>query len=233
MILLVVYTVGPAIRTVFLFFKWIGKIKIANQEIPRLEPGAIVIANHPDLLDCMFEIFLVPAIFFPQIALHPLRLAPYFTPDRRNFTDKWWWAWLRPMAISVDRSKEHGGVREARKMLDTASEHKRVMMLLPEGGRTCTGKIFRWSRSKRKKIRDLKRSVGWLISRTQAPVLTMWLENGNPPDQPAKRLFSWPSFKRGPILVRLGKFMQFSREDDSVQITDKIANNLLELADQG
>jgi len=164
--------------------------------------------------------------------MHPLTLAPWFTPDRRNFTDRWWWFWLKPMAISVDRDKKNIG--ETRKMFDAANERNRVMMLFPEGGRTCTGKVFQFSRSGKKKIRLLKHSVGWLVLKTQAPVFTMWLENGQVPDQPGKKLFSWPNFKRGPIVIKLGIIIEFYEgiREDSSEITSIVAKNLLELADQ-
>lgn len=234
-ILLLVYTVGPVVWIMFSVFKWLGKIKIINPDnLPKLRPGMLIVSNHPDLLDCMYEVFLIPAIFSPQIFLHPLRLAPWFTPDRRNFTDKWWWAWLRPMAISVDRDKK-GGISEARKMLNVANGHNRVTMLLPEGGRTCTGKVFQFSESGRKKIRPLKCSVGWLALKTRAPVFTMWLENGQVPDQPGKKLFSWPTFKRGPIIVKFGKIMELNRGLTTMsppELTNIIAMDLLELADK-
>jgi hypothetical protein len=62
----------------------------------------------------------------------------------------------------------------------------------------------------------------------------MWLENGQAPDQPGKKLFSWPNFKRGQIVVKFGKVMEPDKELDRSpsEITDIIAKDLLELADQ-
>jgi hypothetical protein len=120
-------------------------------------------------------------------------------------------------------------------LFDVINHHRKVMVLWLEGGRTCTGKTFQWSQSGRKKIRQLKRSVVWLIKKSKAPVFTVWLENGDVPDQPHKKLFSLPNFKRGPIVVKLGSFVQFPRElknIDSSEVASIIANNLLVLADQ-
>jgi len=57
-ILFLVYTVGPVVMIVFLIFKWSGNIKIVNPEnFPKLRPGMLIVSNHPDLLDCMYEVF--------------------------------------------------------------------------------------------------------------------------------------------------------------------------------
>jgi len=151
LILFCVYVVGPIIWIIFLILKWTANIKIINPEnFPKLRPGMIIVSNHPDLLNCMYEIFLLPAIFFPQIALHPIKLMPWFTLDGRNFTDKWYWVWLKPRAISVQRDKTGGGVRAARKMLSVLGELTGVLIHFPEAGRTCTGKKFLLSRSGKK-----------------------------------------------------------------------------------
>lgn len=231
------YTVGLSARILFLIFKWSGRITIVNPEnFPDLESRMMIVANHSDLFSCMFEIFLIPALVFPirRILLHPLKSAPWFTPDKRNFTDKWYWAWLRPRAISVQRGKNGKGAGEARKMLDVLGRLKGKIVHFPEGGRTCTGKNHRRSR-RGKPMRELGLSVGWLALKTQAPVWPIWLEHGEVKLHPGKKLFSWPRFGRGPITVKFGKLMRMDEglmAKSPAELTRVIAKNLLELADQ-
>jgi len=236
LILFAVYVVGSIIWVVLLALKGLNKVRIVSPEnLPKLEPGMIIVSNHPDLLNCMYEIFLLPAIFFPQIALHPIKLMPWFTPDKHNFTDKWYWAWLKPRAISVQRDNASKGASEARKMLGVLKEQFGVLVHFIEPGRTCTGKSFLFSKNKNKKIRTPKSSVGWLALKTESSVWSVWLENGEAPLQPDKKLFSWPSFSRGSIIVKYGKIMEASAEIGAMsprELTGVIAENLLELADQ-
>lgn len=235
-VLFVIYVIGSAARITFVLLKWAGKIRIVNPEnFPKLKPGMLVVSNHPDLLDCQYENFLIPAILFPQIILHPFKLKPWFTPDKHNFTDKWYWAWLRPMAISVQRGEGVQGAGGAIKMLNILSSHKGIMIYSPEGGRTCTGNKFQFSNSGKNKIRILKSSVGWLVLKTKASIIPIWLENGEVPHQPGKKLFSRPNFKRGQIIIKFGKPMELDEETmlkGPFEITNIIAKNLLELADQ-
>lgn len=234
-VVLVAYTIGLAIGIAMIVGKRIGAVKIFNPEnFPKLGTKLAIFGNHSDAWDFMAELFILPALLFPHYLLHPLKLVPWFTPDKHNFTDKWYWAWLRPRAISVERNKGNTAIKEARKMISVLNDFNGVLIHFPEGGRTCTGKNFLVS-SKGKKIRVLKPSAGWLILKTQASVFPVWIENGEAPLQPGKRLFSWPNFKRGPIIVRFGKLMKFSEQLSSksaLELTDIIAKNLLNLADQ-
>jgi 1-acyl-sn-glycerol-3-phosphate acyltransferase len=235
-VLLMVFFVGTATRIVYLILKWTERIKIANPEnFPRLRSKMIIVSNHPDLLGCQYEIFLIPGIIVPQVFLHPLKFSPWFTLDKHNFTDKWYWAWLKPRAIAVQRGETNQGTGEARKILNVLNELNGVMIYFPEAGRTCTGKKFMFSKSGKKKIRILKNSVGSLILKTQASFVTMWLENGEVPLQPGKKLFSWPRFNGKPIVVRFGKFVELDeilKAKSAAELTDLIAESLLELADQ-
>jgi len=228
-----VYVAGIVVYLVFLLLKLFGKIKIKD-EIPKLKPGMMVIANHPDLMDCMFEIFLLPAMFVPQVFLHPIKLCPWFTPDKKNFTDKWYWAWLRIRAISIDRAGgAASGANEARSMLSALKQYGPIIHFA-EGGRTCTGTTFHFSQ-KRKLIRRLKPSLGFLVRKTKAKVLPVWLENGKVELVPKKPLFSFPNLFSGPITVKFGTIIEPTQElvaQDSAEVTEVVAQNLLELADR-
>lgn len=237
MLLFVIYTVGFGAWILFMILKMFGKLKVINQKkIPKLEPGIMIICSHKDIWNCMLEIWLLPGIFFPQVCWHPIKLAPCFTPDKHNFTDKWYWFWLRPLAVPAQRDKKTGDREGAKKLLDIAASKQRTMMLFPEGGRTCTGKNFTYSNNGTKKIRTLKDSLGGLVLRTHAPVALVWMEEKiDAPDEPGKKLFSRPTLKRGPIIIKFGKTLQFQEELLTMNkscLTDLIAKEFLELAEE-
>lgn len=238
-IVLVIYTIGTVIFIIFLLLRCAGKIKITNpRDLPRLKPKMIIVANHPDTFDCMYEIFLVPALFWPQMAKHPLRFAPLVAPDARNFTNKPWWIWLRPFATPITRGKKKAnGVKEAKEML-TAVKSGRIMMFFLEPGRTCTyaGKDFLLSESGRNKLRPVVDLVGSaILSIPDVSVITLWISNGDVPVHPGKQLFSWPNFSRGPGIVSIGKAINHGSLNscNRHEATIIVAKYLLATADQG
>jgi len=237
---LVVYTIGIAIWLVRLLLQAGGRIKILNpQDFPKGEQKLLIVSNHPDLLDCMYEIFLMPSLLMPRALIHPLKITPWFTPDKRNFTDKIGWAWLKCRAIPIMRAKagrSYGaGTREAREMFKVLALEHAIMIPFSEGGRTNSGRTWLYSKTGRR-IRPLKESAGWLALRTGASVLTVWLEEGDSRKNTnaPKNLFSWPRFKRGPIKIRFGKLMRAANFGDlsATDLTKVIQQNLLALADE-
>ncbi len=235
LVVIVAYTIGTAIGIIFLVLKWIGRIKIVNPEnFPKPGSKLIIVCNHPDLFECMYEVFLVPAFFFPHHFLHPLKCTPWFMPDKRNFTTKWYWWWLLPRAIPIIRGdKKNNGAREVRKMLHVLAMAATIIPF-PEGGRTRNGDNFLYSASGKKRIRPLKNSVGWLAAKTQATVQTIFMEDTSWFKPPTKKLFSRIRWKRR-ITIKFGKPMQFSdslRAMSPLQLTEVITSNLLKLADQ-
>ena len=238
MTLVIVYGAGSLIFTFFLALKCAGKVKITDpKRIPQLKPRMIIVSNHPDAFDCMYEIILIPAIFVCQGFLHPLKLAPWFTPDKRNFTDKWYWSWLRFMATPIVRENrtEHDGIHEAIEVRGVMQRQHRVMMYFIEPGRTCTGKKFLLSKRRGKRIRKPANFIGALVSKIpDISVVTAWVETGKTLLQPGKRLFSWPNL-RDAITIRFGEPIKFSDKtgnDAAARLTKKIVENLLDLADQ-
>lgn len=236
-VIIVAYTIGFWAVLIYIFLRCMGRVRISCVgKMPRLRKEMIIISNHPDLLDCMYEIFLVPSLFFRQWLLNPVRFVPWFTPDGRNFTDKWYWAWLRPRAISINRAARARATSEVRKMLRVLTGFKGVIVHFAEGGRTCTYKGKPRQSIRGKEIRPLKPFVGWLWQKTEACLLLVWVENGDVPQKPGKQLFSWPNFKRGSIVVRVGRPIAFSerlRLKTAAELTEIISRNLLMLADQG
>jgi len=237
LILFSVYVIGPISGSVLLVLKLTGNIKVINPgDLPKLKPGTLLVSNHPDLFDCMYEIFLVPTLFFPQAIFHPLKLAPWFLPDKHNFMDKWYWFWWKPRMIPISRGeKSNSRVSEAREMLKVLTQKSGIIIIFPERGRTNSGREFVYSKAG-KRIRPISDSVAWMALKAQISVIVpVWLENSNGTQDPAKRLFSWPNLKRGPAIIKFGKPMKLSDHSETAdysQLTDKITQSLLGLADQ-
>ena len=102
-----------------------------------------------------------------------------------------------------------------------------------EGGRTVKGEDFLYSQ-KGKKIRIFKDGLGWLVLKTGALVLPVWVEGTEKvlPNRPDK-LFSCPNL-REKITIKIGEPLRFhglpaAKREQATQI---IANALLRLADE-
>jgi len=237
LILFSVYVIGPISAIIFLILALIGYIKVANiKNLPKLRPKMILVANHPDLFDCMYELFLVPTLFLPQAIFHPLKFSPWFLPDKHNFADKWFWFWWKSRMIPVTRGEGNGsGMGGAREMFRVLDQKSGIVIIFPERGRTNSGKNFLYSKGG-KRIRPISESIGWVALKAQVPVIIpIWLENINGVQSPAGKLFSWPNFKRGQAIVKFGKPIElpdYAKTEDHARFTEKIAKSLLELADQ-
>lgn len=231
-VLLIVYVVGMLCFILYSAGRIKGRIKVIGK-IPRLRARLIVIYNHPDLGNCLGEVFLAAMPFYPQIFWHPFKLSPYFTPDQSNFTDKWYWFWLRPRAIAIKRGEKNNGIKGLREMIRVLEEFNGCIMHFFEGGRTRNGETFIVS-EKGERVRTPSDSVGWMVNTIEAWVLPVWMSNGKAPQQSSKKLFSRPCFNPEPIVVRIGrvvkprKFTGMNKHD----VTMDIVKRLLKLADQ-
>ncbi len=235
LVMTLVYGVGSLIYGVFRLGRKSGKVKVVNfQAIPKLKPGTLIIYNHPDLLDCMYEVILVPALFFPQAIWDPIKLTPWFTLDKRNFTDKWYFWLLKIRSIPVQRDRKNGGVKAAKEMLEVLENNGTIAHPM-EPGRTCTGTEFVYSKSGKHKIRKPANSVGWLALKKNAEIVLVWTENGDPPIYIGKPLFQLPNFERGDVVVKISEPIKLNDElikKTPEEVTNFIAQKLLELADQ-
>jgi 1-acyl-sn-glycerol-3-phosphate acyltransferase len=227
--LLFTYSYGIFVGIVFHLLRLCKKIQLLHLErFPRWEKGVILVSNHPSLL----EPFLLPALFFRQYLFHPFKYAPWSTPDRKNFYDPWYWFWLRPLSVPVDRRDEREELKSFFRMKKLLLAGK-IVILFPEGGRTEKGEDFLYSQ-KGERIRIFEDGLGWLVLKTGALVLPVWVKGTdkvlpNVPD----RLFSRPNLKEI-ITIKIGKPLRFKglpaikREG----VTQMIANALLRLADE-
>ena len=109
----------------------------------------------------------------------------------------------------------------------------KIVVLFPEGGRTFKGEDFLYSQ-KGKKIRILKDGIGWLVLKTGALVVPVWVEGTDKvlPNS-LDKLFVFPRpWKK--IIIKIGEPLRFQGSSASKreQVNQIITNKLLELADE-
>ena len=225
-----VYTIGILMGLLLYLLKFLGTIKISGWEkFPHGRGNLIVISNHPSLL----EPILVPALFFKDYIFHPFKLSPWSTPDKTNYYDRWYWFWLRPRAIPIDRTDKRAELKAFFKMKKILSSGGRIVFF-PEGGRTFKGNDFFYSQ-KGKRIRTLKEGAGLLIAKTKALILPIWVEGTdqvlpNSPD-PEKLYYTFPRIWKK-ITIKIGDPLKFEEGNQKEEITQKLVTTLLKLADE-
>lgn len=240
-VLMVIYPVGIFLVFLLCVFRILRWIKISRWErFPTYERnpnlyknGLILISNHPSVLGCMLEVFL-PVLFFRDYLKHPFRLRPFSVPDKRNFSDRWYWNWIKPVAVPIDRM---GGIqKKARALLRLIKILKSggINVIFAEGGRTFTGDEFQYS-AKGKRIRTLQDGVALLIQKTGAVVLPVWVEDRikTSPDNPnPKKLYHrLPEFWKG-VIVKIGNPIRFEDNLGRDEIIQTLTTALLNLADE-
>ena len=199
MFLLLIYTVGLITGTLFLILRLIGRIHIVGLHWLRKnqKKGLILTANHPSYL----EPFLLPLLFFPHFLIHPFRYFPWNTPDKKNFHEQWYFAWMRSLRwIAIDRSaylqKNIGALRT----MMTALRNGENLIIFPEGGRTFKRKEIAFSNNG-KSLGKLQEGVERIQSLAECPIVPVWIENTDIvlPDK------KWiPRFWRAKIIIRIG-----------------------------
>jgi len=231
--LFLTFPIGVFVGLFFFILRIIGQTKILHYErFPHWERKLIVVSNHPSLL----ETVLVPSLFFHQYAVNPFAYAPINTPDSDNFYKRWYWAWARPVSIPIKRGNKIAELRSLYQIKKTLDQN-RIVILFAEGGRTFRGKDgdFLYS-TKGKKIRKLKDGIGWLVVKTRAGVLPIWVEGTDQvlPNHPTK-LFCDIN-PRARITIKIGNLLRFRPSlrigSAGKEITQKISDALLKLADE-
>lgn len=96
----------------------------------------------------------------------------------------------------------------------------RRIIIFPEGGRTGKGSKFVLSAAG-KKLRRLKRGIGWLVLKTDAMVLPVWVEGAE-------------KFWERVITIKIGQPLRFQLPlgTTSEVVTREIEKALLRLADE-
>lgn len=207
-----------------------GQTRVIHPErIHKWKRKLIVVSNHPSLLE---TVQLPATLFFTQFFLNH-RYFPWSTPDKKNFYDKWYWAWIRPISIAINRASGTEERRALRQMQDTLNQGG-VIIIFAEGGRTFKGDTFLYSESGRR-IRKFTRGVGLLVNHTRAHVLPIWVDGTDDvlPNHPTK-LFAGINFRKR-VTIKVGRTMRFDFGQHLAkadEITQKIEQAVLALADE-
>lgn len=229
--LFITIPIGVFLGAIFYVPKMLGQIKILHYErFPHWKKKIIIVMNHPSLL----ETVLVPTLLlFRQYGVRPFAYAPISTPDWNNFYRRWYWFWARPVCIPIKRGQKISEAR-ALHLLKEKLDQNKIVVLFSEGGRTFKGKKLLESK-KGEKMRELMPGIGWLVKRTGARVLPIWVKgtDGVLPNHPTK-LYSGVN-PRKKITIKIGQLMHFKpslRLGGAREIVEKIQKTLLELADE-
>jgi len=232
-LLLLVWTIGFWGGVLFWFLRITGRIRIEGYRKGKFASGnrgLVLISNHSSL----WEPVLLPFLFFPWY-LVSLKFIPYSTPDKRNYYQKSWFLFLRPVCIPIERENKRDELKTLERLREMAQEGK-ILILFPEAGRTFKGTEFRFSKSGRK-IRRFPSGVRKLFTNmnTNFKVLPVWVEGGERviPNQP-----EFPRhFPRLRLLKRVRMIIGETAESESVpkdkeRINEYLENILLKPANQ-
>ncbi len=233
LIILTMYTIGLLLGLLLYFLRFLNwvyagcGIKVQHWErFPKKQKGVLVVSNHPSLL----EVLLVPALFFRDYILHPFAFSPWNVPDKKNYFDRWYWAWAKIRLVPIDREndrKAFKALRQIKEILNLGG----IVILFPEGGRTFKGKTF-FTSDKGKKLRILKAGVGWLILKSNPLVIPVWIDGAEKvlPNKPDKLYHCLPNFFNR-VTVKIGEPIHIEGRNKE-EITQEIALSLLKLADE-
>jgi 1-acyl-sn-glycerol-3-phosphate acyltransferase len=237
-ILFLIYPIAVFLAILFIVFRAFGKIKVLKQEhIPHRKGNLIILSNHPSLV----EPILLPVMFYKNYLLHPLKLIPYSTPDKKNYYDRWYWRWLlKHVTIPIDRSNPQERSTAFRAMVKILKSDGTIIVF-GEGGRTKKGTHFFYSPLKRKRIRPLQEGVASLIRKTGASVLPVWVDHEEKSLKvPDKVYFSSLIFvfflellrNDSKTTIKVGETLSFKKSDCREEITQRLITKLLGLADE-
>lgn len=229
----ITYPIGIFLGFIFNLSCLFGRIKVCNwKRFPHWQRRILLISNHPSLL----EPFILPALFLREFFFRPFSFRPWSAPDLKNFYDKWFFFWIRPVSIPVSRNEKESvkALFQVKNLLLA----DRVVIFHPEGGRTCTGEEFIFSKTG-KRIRKLKDSVGWLVHKADPLIVPVWVEGTDKvfPNtlwvKESKSKFPFPRFWEK-ITIKIGVSVKLGnpRQEPKEEITEKLAKILLDLADE-
>ncbi len=228
-ILIFTYTIGTWLGVLFYLLKALKVIQILHWErFPWKKQNLIVVSNHPSLC----EPILLPLLFFKDYFFHPFKLSSWSIPDKKNYYDRWYWAWVKPRIIPIERGNKKAEIKAFFAMKKVLESGGRIVFF-PEGGRTFRGEEFFYSQ-KGNKIRVLKEGIGLLIAKTNPTILPIWVEGTekflpNSPD-PDKLYSTFPKLSEK-IIIKIGQPFKTEKENPE-KIIQEIVTHLLRLSDE-
>ncbi len=244
----VAYLAGVLLGILFYLLRVTGRVKIKNwSRFPKKPQRLILVSNHPSL----WEPQLVVALFFRNYFFNPNKYAPWSTPDKENYYDKWYWEIFKSRFIPVPRGSKRDELKTYY-LMKGVLESDENLILFGEGGRTHKGNDLIFSPSGKYKIRPLKPVIAKLACQTGATILPVWAEGmeGILPNREFFKPYWWQKIlpKKGIFVPRLWRkcsisigdpilvpfYLSKREEKEAVgQLTEKITQKLLELAEEG
>jgi 1-acyl-sn-glycerol-3-phosphate acyltransferase len=242
------YLGGVLLGILFYLLRLTGRIKIKNwHKFPKKPQRTILVSNHPSL----WEPILAVTLFFRDYLFHPNKYAPWSTPDKRNYYDRWYWRIFKCKFIPVPRGDSREELRTYL-LMKKVLEKGENLILFGEGGRTHKGSEIIFSRSMKHRIRPLKMVIAKLACQTGATIVPVWFEGTDRvlPNRDSFRPYWWQKILpgKGIFVPRLWKsckltigdeieipiFSSKQEEKEAVnKLTATIATKLLNLAEEG
>ena len=223
--------IGSALFVLRLFRIW----KVTGMEnLPTLREkgnrGIVIVSNHPSLL----EPIILPGIF-AHWYFFDMKYGPWNMAETGNFK-RGLFRLLEERIIFVDRksqtSKAHGFL-QAKILLESGT----IVLIFPEGGRTCSGKLGRFlvdsnssgTEENKPKIRPFTKGAAMLAIQTQAIVVPIWVEGTDKvsPNGKAAR-YPFPRFWRK-VNVAIGRPIVFPADVSAETATHELEKAVLGL----
>jgi 1-acyl-sn-glycerol-3-phosphate acyltransferase len=168
---ILIYPTAIIIGVVVLFLRFIGFLHIRGTKFPHNRKSIMMVSNHPSL----WEPIVLIGLFFREYVFHPRRI-PWSTPDQRNYADVWYWGLFKTRFIPIPRGSPIGEGRALVRIISTLEGEGNVIVF-PEGGRTCKGTRFFFSRSG-KRLREIKNGAGRIPCEAGCTVVPVWVDGG-------------------------------------------------------
>lgn len=230
---LLVYTIGLLIAAAYCYLRLRRYVRVEGR-LPSVRGRSVMlIANHPSVVEPLLLIGLLSKIYL----LFP-RMAPWSTPTAEHFSQLSGriWSLMQERAILVPEGRA-GLVSWFKRMVKILDdESPSVTIIFPEGNRTfLTNSVPVGDSGQR--LGPLQEGVARLIARTEVRplVIPIWVEGAERviPNSRDKLVASWPKWDyRKPIILRIGKPIDFPAHANQAEISQGILAALSGLAGQ-
>jgi 1-acyl-sn-glycerol-3-phosphate acyltransferase len=199
------------------------------------DKGIVMVSNHPSLL----EPIALPALF-AHWYFFDMKYGPWNIAETGNFK-RGLFRLLEQRIIFVDRKSEESKTRgslRAKTLLKSGA----IILIFPEGGRTCSGKLGEFlvdvnsdgikEKGNRPKIRPFTKGAATLAIQTQAMVIPIWVEGTDKVSPNGKKVrYPFPRFWRK-VKIIIGKPVIFPADVSAEAATHELERAVLGLADK-
>lgn len=229
---LLVYTIGLLFAVAYFILRIRGDVKIQGKLPKPNGRSLVVVSNHPSTVETLLLIGLLSRLYL----LSP-RLAPWSTPTMKHFSrlSGRIWNLMQERAILVPEGRA-GLVSWFRRMGEIiGGAEPAITIIFPEGNRTfLTDSVPVGDSGQR--LGPVQPGVATLIARAKVRplVLPIWVEGADRvmPNSREKLVTGWPQWHRGPIVLRIGKPIDFPAYANQTEISQGIFAALSGLAGQ-